>query len=330
MTQTPRSLLATRLAKANEHLREALSRGDSFSVVEEREHEVNVLVGINARLIADRPKWTGPAVVAGLALLLIALGLLIHVPAAVGLDAKVSELTLISAPSEGGIALTKPLAATHFQIVGDSHLPSYQEEVDLQSMAILPATNVRFTRDESGCYSAITAPPNGGVDLTFLEQKNSANTTEGVRSIRVHPGSQIYFCVKGDVVPIYAGSVSFLEIAKIYRLGTPRITLSSIESGILQIGQTGRELKLDDHVRFVFSKIENGWIVMEPGKDLRIVFSGSSVSTRKLGISSVENENLAPNLVDILTSSTKTKALFGAIAGLVGIIWSIWRYFGFS
>ena len=49
-----------------------------------------------------------------------------------------------------------------------------------------------------------------------------------------------------------------------------------------------------------------------------------------IGISPGDREVLAPTLVDVAADSPRIAAAFGAITGLVGLIWSLWRYLGFA
>jgi hypothetical protein len=256
-------------------------------------------------------------------MLIVSVGSLIRLTPTIGIDATASEVHFTTA-AQGTVALARPLNLESLDIVGVP-VPPLGGPVTLEALTMRPGTNATLSVAPNGCYSILTIPGLGGVDI----RRKAANDAGVANPLEVAPGGQVAFCAKDSTNILLSGSVGTLSMMSIARYGTPNITLSSIHKGSLTISDSGRTLPLDAQSRVALSDISGGWMNLYPGKDLHLVFAGRAKSVIRKGVADTSRDDLRPTLVDWASGSPKLTAIIAAISGLIGLIWSVGRYFGF-
>lgn len=318
-------LIAQRRALLDKRQEEALRNGVGLEDLEALEREYAALRTIDERGRPKRPAWLIPLGVAGASLIAVALGLVIHLSPWLAFDGKVTELRFTVAEAAAEFSMRSQLPVTAFEVVGAGNA-AVAGTTHLESILVQGGTRLSVTANGRGCHQLIVL--SGG---SLVVQVQVPPLREGevatAHPISVGPGAGVQFCAVERKEPLVAGPVASLEISKVHREESPPILLSSIVSGTLRIGGAEGEIKLDDRDRLSIRQIDNGWLILFPGKELRAIASGRGRQAERVGVSSEDRQDLRPTLLEAARTHRDVQSLIAAFTGLVGLIWSAIRYF---
>lgn len=324
------SFVRKRQSDLDARLAKALESGADAQIIEALEEEGQLLRGVQARITPQRPAWLVPAIVAGVALMAITLGLLIRIKPLVSLDAQATEIQFTAAPDRAPFATGRPITVTDFEIIGDEDAATASGAPSIQSITVFPGTQVTVSTDNQHCHSVTVGAGNGSLDLKIGEKPVSNMDLPTARSVLVLPGVGFRFCSKEAGAALFAGPVTDVRVWRVHRADKTPILLSSIVSGTLRINQTKREDKLNHRDRLWLSAVEEGWLTLTPGNELHILFSGLVGEAKWIGVSAREHEDFSPSMLEAITKWSEFSAVISAFAGLVSIVFGVRRYFGFS
>lgn len=343
ISRSIKALLEERREAVATKLLTAVASAAPISEIETIEKEHESVRAIERRVtLSNHPGWVLPLAIVAIAVFLFGIGVLIRVAPQLSMNANVTEVTFVAAGASAEFGSAEPIALTEIQVAGDkSAAKASKNAASIQSITVLPGTRVRVKVTGDHCFSILTSPTDSallqaetqqeddikGLEFTVVGHPEAGSSTPMGSRLRVGSGVELYLCTATTLKHIITGPITELDVSHVFREGTPKILLSSITSGSLRTSQTAREIRLGDRDRFLFSGISDGWLVIFPAKELKIVFAGVVARADWVGISSSDREDLAPTLVDVAASSPWLKSLVGMFTGLVGVLWSVWRYF---
>lgn len=335
--------LARRRQTAEADLTRVLESDGSPEELQKCEQELSRLKNLKEYVEnKPRPNWLLQLSVVIVALSFILLTSAIPLPRPeFFLDASINAVTLRSAEDGGGLSTSEAIKVKTMEIGGNAAPPDITKQVtSVSSITITPGSSVTFEQEE-GCLlismngrKSGKAPANDGLTITYL-QKDASSSLPVPNSITLPAGTALTLCSDFTSRLSFVGKVSAVEISRMHFSDIYEGTMlrtSSILKGELQLPQVSKTIPLRDSDILSLSEIKNGWAALVLAPQMRVVFSGQANNAHSLALrqGNENGEDLSPTLLQWLTKSTFSTAIFGLTTGLIGMIWTALRYFGFS
>ena len=340
-----REALEVRISQTEDELEARITKRPTNIELARLDRSLLVLDRLLQRFPAKAsPPWLMPLSVAVVAVSLLGVAAAIRVPRPlITLDVRLSALEVTAHPQGTGLSSDIPMSVRSLEVAGDGQAEAIARSVtSISSLRLMPGTEA-FVEQHGSCFEVQipidqrTDNPGleRGLDLLVLSPSQTPGTLPTPSQLRARPGTTVTICGDFPVNYAFAGSI---ERARLYRRqpgdairGFVDLRTPSILSGKLRLPDVDRVSDIQDTDMLSLEAVSRGWMFLFPAPTMRVVFSGT-VDRPQLVSPSPEgaSTNLEPTLLEWLTKSKLSTALFGLITGFVGMLWSLAKYLGFS
>ncbi len=340
-----RQALKRKISDAENALASSLARGATGADLIRHDRSLQSLDRLLQRFPARRnPTWLLPLSVTMVSMSLLGITAAIRLPRPfVTADVRLSALTITAAADGTGLSSDAAFPLKSLEVAGDAKAQAITGPAEwISSLNLTPGTTA-LIEQRGSCFeiqipvAQATAKMDSahGLDLVVLHPPKKPEQLPTPVNLRASPGATVTIC--GDLPPHYAlvGSVERIEM---YRRqpgdalrGFVDMRTPSIASGKLRLPHVNRASDLQDTDMLSFDGVTRGWAFAFPAPPMRVVFSGTverpaTVSPSPEGGS----PSIAPTLLEWFTKSPFVTAMVGLVTGLVGTLWALAKYFGFS
>lgn len=331
-------LLALRRAQLVSQLEDSLLSQAPPEIIHESERTIlslDKLAEMNS--VSTYPRWLGPVFVLGIAATAIGAASLIEIrsPRMV-LDVYASTATLSVPGGDFGLVNEHDIPVDSLQITGDSNAhAALAGTTRISKLEFAPGTTVAVLQ-EGECFTVQMLGPGSsaaGIGITAVLGEVKEGRLPGVGSTRLHAGATLEVCSKLNNGHGIIGRVGRVDLSRLHHAAKVDgiIRTASIKKGSLQIPVVNRKIDLTDSDQLLLKDISEGWVHIDFRPEMRIALTGEIGAALHAGLVKARPDEgilIAPTLLDWARDSSVT-GFMGVLTGLIGMIWSAARYFGY-
>lgn len=331
-------LLALRRAQLVSELENSLLSQATAESIHECERTLLSLDKLAAMNPVSRyPKWLGPVFVLGIAVTAVGAASLVALrsPRMV-LDAYASTATLSVPGGRFGLVNEHDIPVDSIQVTGDSGAhAALAGTTRISKLEFAPGSTVSVSQ-EGECFSVQMLGPKSsatGIGITAVLGEVKEGRLPGVGNTTLHAGATLKVCSKLNNRHSIIGRVARVDLSRLHHAAEvdKAIRTASIKKGSLYIPVINKKIDLTDGDQLLLKDISDGWVHINFRPEMRIALTGDIGLALNAGLVKArpdEGTLIAPTLLDWARDSSVT-GLVGMLTGLIGMIWSVAKYFGY-
>ncbi|USX26051.1 hypothetical protein NHH73_26380 [Oxalobacteraceae bacterium OTU3CINTB1] len=332
-------LLTAKKILLKQELEAVLERGADARSLRELERALQSIDALE-KLNSAPPQtpWIVPVFVLAISISVIGLAATIHInQPQMQVDVRTRSFALTVARKGSGLVSDKHIRVRSVYVVGDGNAEKVLARANsISAIKFLPGA-AAILEQAKDCLNVQLLPPTiaaAGVVITAVMGTASMGTLPSVEKVTLQGGTHFSICGEFEPDFFLVGAVEKLELSRTLtrEVIDGKIHIASIQSGTLRIPVVSKSIELKDTDQLFLTDIAKGWVFVKLVPEMRVSFAGDVGMARSVDLVKDrpgDGAGLVPTLLEWATKSSFIAGMFGILTGLIGMIWSSIKYFGY-